>query len=138
MTRWVLAFLMVGFVAVSGCQRDSGKTQSVPTTRPSPWTVRIATEASGATSYIFEGEVLPPLVREGTEATQVGSINAALFRAGLPMVDRIGDVVKTRGFGTYRWDDYPRGEMVLWHTFCSDRSYKSYEAIWKFTIYARK
>ncbi|MCP4749061.1 MAG: hypothetical protein GY874_23445 [Desulfobacteraceae bacterium] len=126
-------FFLVLFYAISvtllGCGFDPEK----------PFenlTYRKTTEKSGATSYIFEGDVKPLLsLSSDGSTTNIVEINAVLKFLNLPEISRNvpdkGYVTKSRIYrGEYHWEDYPLGKLILRRT----RDRKNGDLIWKVTI----
>ena len=100
---------------------------------------RTVTEADGATSRIFEGKHKPPLILDGGSAF-VNSVNRALEATNLPKVSGAvpewSSITGSRYHRTiYRWTDYPRGELRVERSSCSDARFEGYDCIWKIRLY---
>ncbi len=128
---WML--LCAALLAMTGCE---------PYPRnPENWSYRKTIETSGATSYIFESNAMPPLTLTSNASTaNIEDVNVVLRFLGIPTIDRN---VPDKGYathsrpsrGTYEWDDYPLGKLIVWRTIAKDKlTNKGYDAIWKVTV----
>ncbi len=101
---------------------------------------RIATETSGATSYIFEGKYPPPLNLIGGEYADHRSVNKVLAVIPLPEVSRDArERSKITGSRydrqKYIWKGHLEGrDMVLYGSLCRNQSHENYDCIWKILI----
>ena len=127
----LLAVLLAFMIVSSSCSRAAPPMKY-------DFSFRQVTERSGATSWIFEGKHKPPLWLDGGSGF-VGSVNDALEAASLPAVS---SAVPERSSITgsrvhraqYLWEDYPRGELRVERSLCSDNTYQKYDCIWKITV----
>ncbi len=116
------------------------------------WSYREATETSGATSYIFEGEATPPLLMtDGGALANITDVNNILDAIGLPTVPYVapeGETLTGSRFnrGEYVWNDYPEGELVIERKICERTENtkgffaafrairEDYDCVWKVSI----
>lgn len=109
-----------------------------PVKAPKPlYEYRVATETSGATSYIFDGDDLPTL-EFNSAGIDLESVNHALKYLKLPEVtEAVRDGFSITGLradvGAYHWDDYELGPMTVAATPCR-MDHKWQACIWKVTV----
>lgn len=139
--------LVLVCVALSGCGPDAENLKKLDPKDSANWKSKKVTETSGDTSYIFEGDVKPPLQLNSDRNATLAStedVNAALKSLYMPPVSETRsdrDYAANNRFwrGEYRWEDYPLGPLVIYRTIAEDkRDYKDYDAIWKIRIEERE
>lgn len=139
----LLAFCAVNLVLI-GCEKTTEGLTKIDPGSSSNWTSRKVTESSGATSYIFEGDVRPPLNLKTTYKTatiaSTEDVNAVLGYLGLPTVaepqpDK-GNLENNPYYrGQYHWPEYPLGPLVVYRSVSKDkRTSEFYDDIWKVRI----
>lgn len=100
---------------------------------------RIATETSGAQSYLFEARSTP-MVRDVDHPAMIEDVNAVLKIVSLPPVDRTMHLAKPPEFrphrtSRHRWPSYPGGWLEIQRKICNRSSDKKsqYSCISKIT-----
>ncbi|QDT42745.1 hypothetical protein Pan241w_28340 [Gimesia alba] len=143
--RYLVFFLTLSltYAVITGCGPNAEELKRLNPEISANWGSKKVTETSGATSYIFEGDVKPPLKVNNDENATLASIddvNAVLKSLNLPTVSETrpdkGSLEKRRYLrGQYHWPDYPLGLLVVERMTATDkRTYENYDAIWKVRI----
>lgn len=143
----ILIFWLIGYI---------GQLSTTPTQKPTQASSKVeqksvtadevhhvfsykkATEQSGETSWIFEGENKPPL-NVSDKLEFVRNVNSALNTIGLPTINRsVPERESLTGSrihrGEFLWDDYQKGPLLIHRNVCRDSNYKNYDCIWKITV----
>ncbi|MCI5196278.1 MAG: hypothetical protein D3919_08620 [Candidatus Electrothrix sp. AW5] len=129
-----ILFFMIA-TALIGCGPDPSNSDY--------WHFKKVIESSGATSYIFDGDVKPPLELnsdKNASLTSTADVNAALRKIGLPAINETrpdkGYAENNRAWrGQYLWEDYPQGRLIVSRTTARSKgNFDTYDAIWKITI----
>lgn len=128
---------------MAGCGPSEEQMKKLDPAISTNWKSRKVIETSGATSYIFEGDVMPPLKVNSDDYATLSStedVNAVLISLNLPTVSETrpdkGYLENKRVFrGEYHWPEYPLGPLIIMRTGARDnRTYEGYDAIWKVLI----
>ena len=135
MTGRIVALTILVLAVFAGCQNGGNSTQD--SERPN-WPYRVATETSGATSYIFTGDEKPPITLAGTMVANFAQVNAALEYLDLPLVDHnVMEQESITGYrsdrGAYYWDNYSLGTLIMRRSTARVGG-KARDVIWKFTL----
>ena len=132
----IIVFILIILICVA-CATEATEVSEEPIN----YEYTVATEASGATSYIFGSKVKPKLsLKEDGSIADIKTVNVALAYLNLPKIsvavpERETITGQRYDRGVYYWENYPLGSLKIQRSLCRvGNSNKHYDCIWKITV----